>query len=323
MSEVTVVIPNWNGMRFLPDCLSSLEAQTFRDFRVILIDNGSTDGSCEYVRSAFPDVRIRRFGSNTGFCRAVNEGIRMSRSPYVILLNNDTVCSPEAVGALYEGIRRHPKAFSCQALLVRADAPERTDDAGDLYCALGWAFARGRGLPADRYAKEEKIFSACAAGAIYRRSALEKTGLFDESHFAYLEDVDIGYRARTLGFENWLVPSAVVRHVGSGSSGSVHNAFKVENSARNSVLLIAKNMPVWQQILNLPLLAAGFACKIVYFARKGFLGEYMRGLGAGISRAPAAGRGGRRGKFKTYVRIQLELWVNTARRLQVSSLDQR
>ena len=320
MSEVTVVIPNWNGMRFLPDCLASLEAQTFRDFRVILIDNGSTDGSCDYVRSAFPKVRIRRFHQNTGFCRAVNEGIRMSRSPYVLLLNNDTVLEEGAVGALLSGIKRHPGAFSCQAKLVRADDPQVLDDAGDFYCALGWAFPRGRGMPAGSFDREEEIFSACAAAAIYRREALEKTGLFDEAHFAYLEDVDIGWRARTMGYTNWFVPDAVVRHVGSGSSGSVHNAFKVEHSARNSVLLIKKNMPAAQVILNAPLLAAGFVIKAVYFARKGLGKEYIKGLAAGLGLSAEPRRPGRRDAGHC-ARIQLELWRSLVRRLQVKNLD--
>jgi GT2 family glycosyltransferase len=127
--------------------------------------------------------------------------------------------------------------------------PTRLDDAGDYYCALGWAFARGKGESSELYDREETVFACCGAAAIYRRDVLEKIGLFDERHFAYLEDMDIGYRAQIHGYVNRYIPSAVVYHAGSGTSGSRHNAFKVRLSARNSVWLVRKNMPLWQRIV--------------------------------------------------------------------------
>ena len=284
MSRATVVIPNYNGMRFLPDCLSSLAAQSEPDVEIILVDNGSSDESVSFVRQHYPQTVVCAAAHNTGFCRAVNEGIERSSAPYVILLNNDTVVHPDFVRELCSCMDRHPDAFSAQARMVSMDDPDRIDDAGDFYCALGWAFARGKGKRADRYNREGRIFSSCAGAAIYRKSFLEKTGLFDTAHFAYLEDLDLGYRANLLGYRNYYAPRAVVRHAGSGASGSRYNAFKVRHSSRNSVLVIYKNMPGWQIALNAPALAAGFAVKGLFFARRGLLREYLSGLRMGLKK---------------------------------------
>lgn len=319
MKSITVIIPNYNGMKFLEGCLSSLRAQTDRDFRTILIDNGSSDESVAWVRAHYPEVRIRAFHRNTGFCRAVNEGIRMSETPYVLLLNNDVVCGETMVEELHRAIRSDDRTFSCCAKLVQMSDPSRLDDAGDFYTALGWAFARGKGKDAALYGKPEPVFACCAAAAIYRRDILDEIGLFDERHFAYLEDIDIGYRARVFGYENRYVPSALVHHAGSGTSGSRHNAFKVRLSARNSVWLVRKNMPLWQILLNLPLLAAGYAVKLLYFTRLGLGGAYLKGLaeavrGLGRIRPAPVGHTG------AYLKIQLKLWNGCLMRLREASV---
>ena len=283
MKSITIVIPNLNGMRYLDGCLKSLQEQSERDFEIILIDNGSTDGSVGWVRSHYPGVKIRAFHRNTGFCRAVNEGIRLSRTEYVLLLNNDVVCDPRMVERLHRAMEEKPLAFSCCAKLLQLHDPSKIDDAGNWYTALGWAFARGKGKKRELYTKEERVFACCAACAIYRRSMLEKTGVFDERHFAYLEDIDIGYRAQRFGFENWFIPDAVVYHAGSATSGSRHNAFKVRLAARNSVWLVKKNMPALQAALNLPFLAAGCLIKWIYFSRKGLGKEYAGGIRQGLA----------------------------------------
>ena len=238
MTDVAVVIPNYNGRNYLEKCLNSLRGQTLQGFSIILIDNGSQDGSADFVEAHYPEVTLRRFETNRGFCAAVNEGIRMSEAPYVILLNNDTVCESTFVEALLCAIREEPKWFSCAAKMVRMKAPDRIDTAGDYYCALGWAFARGRGKRADEYRTRCEIFSACAGAAIYRRSVFDEIGLFDEAHFAYLEDIDIAYRAKIAGYRNYFIPEAVVRHVGSATSGSIYNEFKTRYSSRNSIYLV-------------------------------------------------------------------------------------
>lgn len=313
--EVSVIIPNYNGIAFLDSVLNSLEGQTADDFEVILVDNGSSDGSCSFAAASYPWVHILELPENYGFCRAVNEGIKASRAPYVILLNNDTEVTENFVEEMLAAIKRHKKAFSCGARMVQYHDRDKLDDAGNYYCALGWSFARGRGRDIHAYEKEEKIFAACAGAAIYRKKILDQIGLFDEEHFAYLEDVDIGYRARIYGYENWYAPKAVVYHVGSGTSGSRYNQFKTRYSSRNNVYLVYKNMPFLQILLNLPFLAAGFVVKFLFFAVKGMGREYLAGIKNGFS----ISRKDRKVPFtlkhlKNYCRIQLELWRNILRR---------
>ncbi len=315
MNAITVVIPNWNGMEVIKPCLDSLRSQSMKAFSTILIDNGSTDGSLELVRAGYPEVRVKAFAENTGFSRAVNEGIRQSDTPYVVLLNNDTVCAKHFLEELYRCIKRHPNAFSCSARMEQMKQPGILDGAGDYYCALGWAFADGKGKRSRCRRREHKVFSSCAGAAIYRRDLLEELGGFNEQHFAYLEDVDLGYRAQIRGYENWYAPKALVLHAGSAASGSAHNPFKVSLSSRNSMYLIGGNMPVWQIALNLPFLTAGTAVKYVYFCKKGLGSCYRKGILEGIRMAFRDRKKGhcppREGQ---YLKIQLQLWANLFRR---------
>ncbi len=314
MKSITIVIPNYNGMKYLEGCLSSLREQTDQDFETLMIDNGSADGSVDWVREHYPEVKIRAYHRNTGFCHAVNAGIRLSRGKYVLLLNNDVVCDREMVAWLHRAMEEKNRAFCCSAKLVQMADPSRLDDAGDFYSALGWAFARGKGRSSNLYNQEEKVFACCAAAAIYRRSMLELTGLFDERHFAYLEDIDIGYRALRMGYENWYIPGAVVYHAGSATSGSTHNEFKVRLSARNNIWLIRKNMPSWQIVLNLPLLTAGCAVKWVYFLRKGLGRPYLEGLARGL-RSAGSFEGACDGNLTRYISIQIQLYQGMFLRL--------
>ena len=315
MQEVSVIIPNFNGMAYLDGVLSGLECQTVRNFEVILVDNGSSDGSCAFVASSYPWVHMIELPENFGFCKAVNEGIKASRAPYVLLLNNDIEVTPDFIEEMLAAIRRHKKAFSCAARMIQFHDRDRLDDAGNYYCALGWAYARGKGKDIHTYEKEEKIFASCAGAAIYRRKIFEKIGYFDEEHFAYLEDMDVGYRARINGYENWYAPKAMVYHVGSGTSGSRYNHFKTRYSSRNNVYLIYKNMPLLQIILNLPFLIVGFGTKLLFFTLKGFGKEYLAGIKNGFQ----ISKKDRTVPFKfrnlpNYLKIPVELWINSARR---------
>ncbi|MCI6004212.1 MAG: glycosyltransferase family 2 protein [Blautia sp.] len=315
MEEVSVVIPNYNGIAYLDGVLSTLERQTMKNYEVIVVDNGSTDGSSSFVMANYPWVHLIELPDNFGFCRAVNEGIRASRAPYVLLLNNDTEVSEDFLEEMASAIRRHKKAFSCAAKMVQFHDRDKLDDAGNYYCALGWSYARGKGKDICAYEKEEQIFAACGGAAIYRRKIFDKIGLFDEEHFAYLEDTDIGYRARIYGYENWYAPKALVYHVGSGTTGSRYNHFKTRYSSRNNVYLIYKNMPFLQILLNLPFLAAGFGIKFLFFLLKGMGREYLAGIKNGFQ----ISRKGRKVPFSlknlpNYCRIQVELWLNIIRR---------
>ena len=255
-SQVSIVIPNYNGMAFMEACMQAVLRDAPKA-ELIVVDNASKDGSLEYTREHFPEVRVLAMDQNYGFARAVNEGIRAATRPYVILLNNDTEVEPGFTDALVGALEADVRAFSAQAKLIQLQDPLKLDDAGNFYCALGWAFARGKDKPSADYEEQDEVFAACAGAAVYRKALFEEIGYFDEAHFAYLEDIDIGWRARIFGYRNLYVPKARVLHAGSGTSGSRYNEFKVTLSSRNNIWIIYKNMPLLQLVLNLPFLLMG------------------------------------------------------------------
>lgn len=315
MGKSTVIIPNYNGIKYIEACLDSLYQGTWTDIEVIVIDNASTDGSMEIVRDKFPQVKLIENHENTGFCKAVNQGILLSTTPYVILLNNDTVAERNFVHELEKAIEHQPKAFSVSAKLISLYEKDKLDDAGDYYCALGWAFARGKGKSPSEYDRQCEIFASCGGGSIYKRELLLELGLFDENHFAYLEDIDIGYRAQIFGYRNYFAPKAIVYHAGSATSGSRYNMFKTKLASKNSVYLIYKNMPIFQVLINIPFLLVGFGIKILFFIKKGMGKAYIGGLLNGIKLSYSPAGKSKKVVFapkriKNYIRIQLILWKN-------------
>lgn len=316
MIEVSVVVPNYNGIKFMEPCLKALkEQENAPDFEIIVVDNGSTDGSRQ-VAEHYREVQVIPLEQNYGFCRAVNEGIRASKAPYVILLNNDTRVFPGFVKALYDRITSDNNIFSVSSMMIQAKKPELLDDAGDYYCALGWAYAKGKDKPVAEYETSYPITAACGGASIYRKQVFETIGYFDEAHFAYLEDIDVGYRARLFGYQNIYEPKAKVYHEGSGASGSRYNEFKVTHSSRNSIYLIRKNMPWLQRLLNLPFFIIGFFTKTVFFYKKGLGSVYVKGLWKGMTQP----LNGKKVSFqmahgKYYVKLQWELWVNMFKRI--------
>ncbi len=325
MREITVVIPNYNGVKFLRECLQALFGQGdgTPEYEVVMVDNGSTDGSIALVKREFPQVRVISLPENTGFCHAVNVGIRESESPYIILLNNDTKVRAGFIGELYRAINGRRGAFSVSARMLLWDRPELLDGAGDRYCVFGWAFARGKGQPAGAYDKAAEVFSACAGAAIYRRRVFQEIGFFDELHFAYLEDLDIGYRARIHGYRNYYEPKAEVIHYGSASSGSRYNEFKAKLAAANNIYVIGKNMPLLQWVWNFPFLLTGFFVKFLFFCKKGMGGSYLKGLKAGFGKLFSEDGRNSRIRFRwanlgNYLAIQGQLYANAIRFLKKS-----
>lgn len=313
MGKTTVIIPNYKGIQYIEACLQSLtECREQTEFQILMVDNASGDGSVELVREKFPEVAVIELEENTGFCHGVNVGIAAATTEYVILLNNDTVVEKGFVAALEKAIEASEDIFSVSSLMLCMQNPELVDDAGDNLCLVGYAYARGKGKPAKDYDKVAEVFSACGGAAIYRRELVNRLGGFDENHFAYLEDVDIGYRARLYGYRNMYEPTARVLHAGSAVSGSRHNPFKVKLSSANASYMIGKNMPLLQILFNLPFLFLGLLIKTVFFARKGmgllYLTGYMKGIGRCFSKE------GRKRiqpynikKSGTYFRIQMQL----------------
>lgn len=315
----TVVIPNYNGIEYMEKCLDSLYGGS-RVPDIIVVDNASKDGSLELVKEKYPGVQRIELSENTGFSYAVNRGIEKAGTKYVFLLNNDTTVDEKCVEELEKAMENHGSCFSAGAKMINMRFPEKIDDAGDFYCALGWAFARGKDRDSSKYQKAGRIFASCGGAAIYRKELFDSVGLFDEAHFAYLEDIDIGYRANILGYPNIYVPGAVVYHAGSAVSGSRHNPFKVELTARNSIYLIYKNMPALQIIFNLPFLMMGYLIKLLFFTKKGMGKVYGKGIKKGF--ALSRSKEGRQKKMKFqmknlhhYLWIQWELFAGIVRRI--------
>jgi len=243
--SVTVVIPNWNGRAHLPGCLEALAAQTLRDFRVVLVDNASSDDGVDWVREHHPEVVVVRRLDNGGFAVAVNEGIRHATSRYVALLNNDTVAAPGWLAALKGALDAHPEYDVAASLMVLHSAPHVVNAAGDVYDLPRLAGRnRGFGRPASRYAASRRVLGACAGAALYRRSLFAEVGLFDEDFFLMSEDTDFNLRCLLAGKKCLYVPAAVVRHKYRASIDTVSVSRMDRLAMRNEAMVVTKDLPL-------------------------------------------------------------------------------
>jgi hypothetical protein len=294
---VTVVVPCWNGRRWLPGLLQSLAAQTRPPTAIIAIDNGSHDGSVAYLRAEHPEVRILELGRNTGFACAVNRGIEQAAPGHVALLNTDVVLSPDWLARMTAALAGDPNAGSVACKMRQFGAERLIYDAGDILRRDAACEQRGRfGRDIGQYDEPAEVFGACAGAALYRREALLEVGAFDERYFAYLEDVDLALKLRLAGWRCRYEP-ALAMHVGEGSSHQLPDAhyFLVE---RNTLLLVGKWFPArW-----LPMVAYRQASWLVDAARHRRLGAHLRGLRAGLGLGlRAAGERRRRGRSRVSV----------------------
>ncbi|HEY9715279.1 MAG TPA: glycosyltransferase family 2 protein, partial [Chroococcales cyanobacterium] len=241
---VSVVIPNWNGKKCLAGCLDSLRTQTYPYVEVVVVDNGSRDGSVEFLQENYPEVRLITFEHNTGFSVAVNKGIVESRGEFVALLNNDTIVDPEWLSELINAMHEHPEIGSAGCKMLAYDDRTILDGAGDGYRRGGLPGRIGhRERDTGRFDIPRYILGACGGAAIYRRELFDHVGYLDEDYFAYLEDVDFGLRAQTAGFKCFYVPTAIVYHLGCGTTGSGYSSLVVRLSAQNNWNTIIKNIP--------------------------------------------------------------------------------
>ena len=278
--DVAVVIPNYNGVRWLPGVLESVRAQTLAPVETLVVDDGSSDGSLALLAERFPAVRVLALGDNGGFARAANAGFGAVQTEAVALVNTDVVLAPDwlelAVAAL-------DQAASVATKLVDFDDPALLYDAGDVLRRDGVCEQRGR-FERDRgeYDEPGEVFSACAGAALYRQSAVLAAGGFEERFGMYLEDVDLGLRLRLAGWACRWEPRAVARHAGEGSSAALpHGAGAwVE---RNTLLLIARTFPLrW-----LPLVAYRQLAWAAQAARSGRLREHLAGVRMAVPLLPA------------------------------------
>ncbi len=256
MKRVTVVIPSWNGKDLLKPCLDSLYHQEFQDFVTIVVDNGSTDGTVPFVKEHFPQVRVISFENNAGFSAAVNAGITAAESPYIALLNNDTEVHPLWLKELVEALEADPKAGSAASKILFFSDPTSVNSAGDEFSFFGVAYQRRlRPGDYDLFNEPRYVFSACGAAALYRKELFETIGLFDETFFAYHEDVDLGFRAQLADYRCLFAPEAIVYHKyhRTLSKGSSHWFYLRE---RNKYFVMIKNLPITILLICSPLIVA-------------------------------------------------------------------
>lgn len=314
--KVSIVTPNYNGKKFLKPYFDSLKDDSKHIGEVIIVDNGSTDGSLELVRQIADEVdfkvKIIENSKNLGFAEAVNQGIESSSYEYIFSLNNDTEIRKNTIEELLKLIDSDEKIFSVSSKMLQKDNPDLIDDAGDEYTLLAYTKKRGDNKLASEFNERCEIFSSCAGAALYRKTILNEIGLFDENFFAYMEDVDLSYRAKINGYRNYYCPEAIVLHKGSGTTGSRYNEFKIKTAARNNVWTVYKNMPIPQKIFNILWLVAGFSIKYLFFKKKGYGKIYKEGLKEGLDNRDKISKI----KFdskntKNYFKIEYELIKNT------------
>ncbi|MCL4466978.1 MAG: glycosyltransferase family 2 protein [Chloroflexi bacterium] len=254
--KVVVIVLNWNGVHFLRDCLGALARQTYVDKEVVLVDNGSSDGSLALVQAEFAGVRLLRNQRNLGFAAANNQAIAATQSEFVALLNNDTQVEPDWLAQLVGALESDPRLGSCASQMLFAQRPGIINSAGIALDRAGIAWDRWGGRSAqDAPAEPGEVFGPCAGAALYRRALFADVGGFDEDFFAYLEDVDLAWRARLRGWGCRYVPQAKVLHCHSGTSkeGSPFKSFLL---GRNKLWTIVKNYPVPEVWRYLPAIGA-------------------------------------------------------------------
>jgi GT2 family glycosyltransferase len=270
--QVSVIIVAWNSGRTLPRCLGGLSAQSFKEFELILVDNGSTDGCTDGLEQAWPalNLTLRRLDENRGYALANNLAAGLAKGEWLALLNPDAFPEPDWLACLVDAAGRQPGFTSFASRLILADSPALLDGEGDVYHVSGLAWRRNHGRQALPPTRGQEVFSACGAAAFFRKDVFLQAGGFDEQYFAYNEDVDLGFRLRLAGHRCLFVPAARVLHVGSASTG-LRSETSIYYGHRNLVWTFFKDMPLALLLLYLPAHLAMTFSYLVYFSaiRKG------------------------------------------------------
>lgn len=264
---ISVVILNFNGKRYLEACLTSVLSQTFRDFEVIIVDNGSSDGSQEYLETHFPWVKVIKNKKNLGFAEGTNTGMRQASGKYILTLNNDTQMDSRFLKKLVEPMESDSRVGMCAPKMLFCDG--RINSTGICLSRSGAAWDRGMSeQDAGQYDSPGEVFGPCAGAALYRKDMLEEIGLFDEDFFIYMEDVDLAFRGRLAGWKCLYVPGAKVHHVFGGTTGHGSD-ISVYYGNRNLLWCMAKNLPMNLLIKSAPWIIGRNLAVIPYYALKG------------------------------------------------------
>jgi GT2 family glycosyltransferase len=281
---IEVIIPNWNGREMLEKCLLSLRRQTDTGFRVIVVDNGSEDGSNQLVESSFPEVKLIRLQFNTGFSVAVNRGIEASAAPWLLLLNNDMEVASDCLERLRSAVRQYPAVDFFALKMMNYHHRQYIDGAGDAVLRGGVGYRLGTmEQDSESYAKDRESFGACAGAALYSKVFFATAGLFDPDFFAYLEDVDLNLRARRCGLRCMYIAQAKVYHIGSASSGSKINRLTIRLSTRNNIFVLVKNYPPRIFVQFFPAICIYQLAWMLFCLKKGMILPYWQGIAQGVS----------------------------------------
>lgn len=286
-AAVTAVVLTYDGKHLLEVILPTLASQSRPADEMLVIDNGSSDGTAEWLAREWPAVRVVRIEQNAGVAAALNRGVAEARGEYVALLNNDLELTPGWLEEMVAGIERHPDAGSIACKLRSYHDRDRLDGTGDVLTRGLVAYRRGGGeLDEGQYEREEEILTPTAGAALYRASALRRVGPFDESFWAYFEDVDWGLRAQLAGYRSWYIPTAVAYHMGGATTGGDRNPFYSELHHRNRVGLLVKDLPASLLVRYAPAILRGLAGTAYDSARDGTLRVYLRGMAGAAARLP-------------------------------------
>jgi GT2 family glycosyltransferase len=266
---ISIILVAWNSADYLPRCLDSLSAQTYKNFEIVLVDNGSQDHGSVGLQEKYPNLtlHVERLDSNHGFAFSNNLGVRLARGQWLALLNTDAFPEPDWLERLLEAAETHPNA-SFASRQIQADTPNLLDGEGDVYHVSGLAWRKNYDSPVYPLNEVQEVFSACGAAAFYPRREFLSAGGFDEDFLSYHEDVDLGFRLRLHGLRCILVPPAIVHHVGSVTFGKKSD-FSIYHGHRNLVWTYVKDMPSVLFWLYLPLHIAINFFFLIYFTLKG------------------------------------------------------
>lgn len=272
---ISIIILNWNGRHHLMECLSSVLKQTYSDYEVIVVDNGSTDGSQEYIRSNFPSVNLICNGQNYGFCKGNNIGIKAAKGEYIVLLNNDTFVEPDWLEQLYGCMVSDRQVGFCASKLLFYSERELLDAAGDGFSVCGAGYKRGHLEDTEKYDKDDYVFGACAGAAMYKKEMLDKIGLLDEDFFVAYEDSDLSFRAQLAGYKCKYASKAKVYHKVNSTLGTLSETY-VFYGHRNVEYTYFKNMPSRLLIRTLLPHIVYDTLAFIYFTKKGKMLPYVR-----------------------------------------------
>lgn len=276
--KTLIVIPNWNGRDFIGEALHSLESQSGD---IAVVENGSTDGSVEYLEREFPKVILLKQPHNLGFAGGVNVGIRYGMQhgyDYIALFNNDAVADSKWLATLINTFHSSPTIGIVTGKLVLIDK-KHIDSTGEFYSTRGMPFPRGRNEhDKGQYDLPGDVFAATGGASLYRSSLFREIGLFDEDFFAYFEDVDISFRARLAGWQVSYEPRAVAYHRLSATSSQLGRKFSYYHSIKNYLLLYGRNMPTLLYWKYLPLFCYQFARMFAGSIKHGLFFTFLRAV---------------------------------------------